>query len=290
MKNFPKIAIKEDIKEEIELFINFLDHPDFPQHRNFILGAFPELKFLLSKSKKDEKIAVSNFVRNFHKEHKANIRKIILEDRSILKKKGRVVLQKLAEMMDYQWPKPITYIAMPTTLPFSPFGNNIFYFSILRRIREKRDSRVLYIATHEISHFIFFDLLKKIEKKNKFKLPKDALYYLKEALTTALINQAPLRDLLGIKEDVGNQEIHDIYINKSGEKPKIIRDFIQEFYIQKTKKERKSFESFLDELIKIFILIAPAISKKRLIWNRYGRTLIGKPRILARYRKPVPIK
>jgi len=290
MKNLPKIVIKEDIKEEIELFIKFLHHPDYPQLRNSILRAFPELKFLLGKSKKDEKIAISNFVRSFHKKYKADIRKITLEDRSILKKKGRVVLLKLAEMMEYQWPKPIIYIAMPTILPFSPFGNNIFYFSILRRVHKKRDCSVLYIATHEISHFIFFDLLKKIEKKNKFKLPKDALYYLKEALTPALINQAPLRDLLGIKGDTGNLQIHDIYINKSGEKPKIIRDFIQELYIQKIKKERKSFESFLDELIKIFISIAPIISKKRLIWNRYGKTLSEKPKILAQYRKPIQIK
>jgi hypothetical protein len=114
--------------------------------------------------------------------------------------------------------------------------------------------------------------------------------YLKEALTPALISQRHLSDLLGIKEDLGNWEIHDIYIQKSNREIKTIRDFIKDLYAQRVKKKEKSFEVFLDELIKIFISIAPNLSKKRLIWNHYGRALFEKPKMLARYRKPISIK
>ncbi len=289
MKNLPKIVIKEDKEREIKLFMKFLNHPDFPQHRNLILKAFPDLKILLDKSK-NEKITVNNFIKNFYKKHKNDIKAILLESHLILKKKGQMALQRLAKMMEYQWPKPITYIAMPTILPFSPFGNNIFYFSILRQICNKEDKRsILPIAIHEISHFIFFDLLKKIEKKNKFQLPKDAMNYLKESLTAALLNQKTLRSLFELEDYTGNPEIRNLYIKTVG-KEKIIRDFIQELYIKKIKKERKSFESFLDELIKAFIPIAPTLFKKRLIWNRYGKTLLEKPKILTQYRNPIQIK
>lgn len=289
MKNLPRIVIKEDKEREIELFIKFLNHPDFPQHRNLILKAFPDLKIFLDKSE-NEKIAVKSFIKNFYKKRETDIQAILSESHSILRKKGQIALKRLANIMEYQWPKPITYIAMPTILPFSPFGTNIFYFSILRQIHNKEDKRnVLSIAIHEISHFIFFDLLKKIEKKNKFKLPKDSLYYLKESLTAALFNQKNLCNLFGFRDYVGNPEIRDIYIKTNG-KEKIVKDFVQEIYIQKINKEKKSFKSFLNELTKIFISIAPTLSKKRSIWNRYGKTLLEKPKILAQYRNPIQIK
>ncbi len=289
MKNLPKIVIGENLEREVNVFLNFLNHPDYPQKRNSILKTFPDLKSLLEKSE-NEKTTVRNFIVNFRKKHKTIVKIILLRNGLLLKKNGQIALQGLANIMDYQWPKPITYIAIPTILPFSPFGDNIFYFSILRQINSKKPNKdILYITIHEISHFIFFDLLKKIEKKNKFKLTKDAMNYLKEALTAALLNQKIFLSLFGLKEDVGNPEIRDLFI-ETDEKVKTIRNFIQEFYIQRVKKEKKSFEVFLDELINIFISIAPDLSRKRLIWNRYGRTLIEKPKILAQYRKPIPIK
>ena len=113
--------------------------------------------------------------------------------------------------------------------------------------------------------------------------------YLKEALTAALLNQRVFLNLFELEEDVGNPEIRDLFIKING-KTKTTRDFVQELYIQRVKKEKKLFEIFLDELINIFISIAPALSRKRLIWNRYGRTLFEKPKILAQYRKPISTK
>ena len=133
---------------------------------------FPELKSLLEKSKND-KTTIRNFVVNFYKKHEADIESILLKSQLFLKKNGKMALQKLAETMEYQWPKPITCIAIPTILPFSPFGNNVFYFSILKQIDNKKPNKdILYIAIHEISHFIFFDLLKKMKREINFNFQK----------------------------------------------------------------------------------------------------------------------
>ena len=88
----------------------------------------------------------------------------------------------LLEIMDYQYDNPVVYKAAPTILPFSPFGNNVFYFSILGEIKGKTNKNILSIGIHEISHFIFFEMLKKIENKKKLILPNDIKNYLKEAL------------------------------------------------------------------------------------------------------------
>jgi len=45
----PSIKIKYSFNKETEIFLDFLHHPQFPQHRNMIFRAFKELKSLLIK-------------------------------------------------------------------------------------------------------------------------------------------------------------------------------------------------------------------------------------------------
>jgi Mg2+/Co2+ transporter CorB len=116
MKNIPKIEIKADKEKDKELFNNFLNHPNFPQHRHMILKAFPELKTLLTE--KEEEDVVEEFVNNFYKDHRETITNIIKKSREEIKKYGKDALELLAKTMDYGWEKPITYKAKPTILPF----------------------------------------------------------------------------------------------------------------------------------------------------------------------------
>jgi hypothetical protein len=165
MKNLPKIVIKENLRQEVNVFLNFLHHPYYPQHRNLIFRVFPELKLLL-KNKKDEKKIVRKFIIDFRENHKDKINQIIKQSKVVIKNKGPLALKALANLMDYDWTKPTTYTAIPTILPHSPFGDNVFYFSILKQINKgKSDRDVLYIAIHEISHFIFLIILKKLKRK-----------------------------------------------------------------------------------------------------------------------------
>jgi hypothetical protein len=62
----PKIKIKYSLDKETEQFVSFLHHPFFPQHKNMIISAFPELKDVLqTANKKQEKIILKKFIKNF---------------------------------------------------------------------------------------------------------------------------------------------------------------------------------------------------------------------------------
>lgn len=289
MKNLPKIKIKKDIENEVNLFLKFLHHPYYPQHRNLIFQIFPNLELLIKKSKNERKI-IKEFVIDFYNNHQNKINEIIKKSDVAIKRKWLLVIKELAKLMDYQWPKSIIYYAIPTILPFSPFGTNKFYFSILGQIFNKNEKNILFIAAHETSHFIFYDLLKKIEREIKISLPDDAKNYLKEALTAVLLNQKPLNKILKLDNYLGNPEIRDIKIKKPNGTIMSFVDFLTEYYQNNKIKKKKGFQIVLKEIIEIINSISNEFSKKRAIWNRYGNQLYKNSVALYRYQSPIKIK
>lgn len=289
MKNLPKIKIKKDIKNEVDLFIKFLHHPYYPQHKNLIFQIFPNLKLLIKKSK-DERKTVKKFVANFYNNHQNKINKIIKKSDTLVKKRWSLVIKELANLMDYQWSKSVIYYAIPTILPFSPFGTNKFYFSILGQIYNKNKKDILFIAAHEASHFIFYDLLKKIEREIKISLPEDSKNYLKEALTAVLLNQKPLNKILKLNNYLGNPEIRDLKIQKPDNMIMNFVNFLTEYYQNYKIKKGEDFKIVLEEIIKIIYPISNEFSKKRAIWNRYGSQLYKKHSALHLYQNPIKIK
>ena len=287
MKNIPKIKVKKDINKEIDLFLKFLHHPYYPQSRVKIFQSFSELKSLL-KNQESEKVVIQQFIKDFYKIHNKKIERNINDSKKILKEKSHKALKELSKLMDYQWPKNHSnYTAMPTILPFSPFDNNTFYFSILGQIKEKKSNNVLFIACHEISHFIFFDVLKKVKQKINKSLPNDLRNYFKEALTAVLLNRKPLCDILNLHNYKGNPEIRDIQIKKPNNTIISFNEFINEQYETIKIKNKKPFERFLKEILIILLPINKEFSKKRAIWNKYGNQLSKKATILRRYQIPI---
>lgn len=292
MKNIPKIKIKKDVKNEVNLFINFLHHPYYPQHKNLIFQIFPNLELLIRKSKNERKI-IKEFVVDFYNNHQNKINQIFKKSNILIKKRWSLVIKELADLMDYQWSKPVIYYAIPTILPFSPFGTNKFYFSILGQIGQsynKSKKDILFIAIHETSHFIFYDLLKKIERKTKISLPEDSKNYLKEALTAVLLNQKSLSKTLKLDNYLGNPEIREIKIQKPNNTVMSFIDFLTEYYQNHKIKNGKNFEIVLKEMIEMIFPVSDEFSKKRAIWNRYGNLLYKKPSALYQYKKPIKIK
>jgi hypothetical protein len=159
IKNLAEIKIKKtSINKETGLFMDFLQNPNYPQHRNMILMAFPKIGLSLQKSKNDEEIT-KKFIIDFYKKHQNKIDKIINKNERIIKKNSKAALNALSRLMDYNWDKKKSYFAIPTILPFSPLKKDEFYFSILGEIYGKTEKNILSISIHEISHFIFYDLL-----------------------------------------------------------------------------------------------------------------------------------
>jgi hypothetical protein len=290
MKNIPKIILEEsiDLDRETDLFLNFLHHRYYVQNRNFIFQVFPELEKLLEKQEKEKQI-IKSFISKFYSDNKSEIHKIIQKNKNLLIEKSEPSLIALLEIMGYQYDKSVVYKAAPTILPFSPFGDNIFYFSILGEIKGKTDKNILTIGIHEISHFILLNLLKMIENKKGIILPDDVKNYLKEVLAVVILNQEPLCSILELKNYKGNPEIQSLKIEKQDNSIKTFTDFLNEYYyIVKTKKQ-KSFCVFLEGIINILLPIAPEFAKKRVLWNEYGKKVLREPKLIKLYSEPIKI-
>jgi len=291
MENIPKIILQEDIglDREVNLFLSFLHHPYYIQNRSFIFQTFPELEKLLEKQNKEKQV-IKLFISKFYSYNRDKIQKIIQKNKNLLKKKSESSLIALLEIMDYQYDKPVVYKTAPTILPFSPFRNNIFYFSILGEIKGKTGKNILTIGIHEISHFIFHDLLKEIESKKKLILPNDIKNYLKEALAVVILNQKLLCDMLNLKNYKGNPEIQNLRIEKPNGSIKTFTDFLNEYYYSVKVRRHKSFNIFLEEIINILLPIAPKFAKKRIIWNKYGKKVLKEAKLIKLYSEPIKIK
>ena len=290
MKNIPKIILEEniDLDREADLFLNFLHHPYYVQNRNFIFKIFPELEKELEKQGKERQI-IKSFISKFYSDSRDKIHKVVQKNKNLLMEKSEPSLIALLEIMDYQYDKSVVYKAVPTILPFSPFGNNIFYFSILGEVKGKTDKNVLTIGIHEISHFIFSDILKRIENKKGIILPDDVKNYLKEAIAVVILNQKPLCNILKLKNYKGNPEIQNLRVKKPNGSIKTFTDFLSESYYSIETKEHKSFNIFLEKIINILLPIAPEFTKKRIIWNKYGKKVLKEPKIIELYSNPIRI-
>jgi hypothetical protein len=282
----PKILVQIDQEQEVNLFLKFLNHPEFPNHRTNILQVFPALNELIADLE-NEDTAVRHFLDKFYIDYKSEVELAIQDSKEELAQSSRV-LDALGQAMDYSWPNNVNYVAVPTILPFSPFQHDTFFFSITGQVMSKSKTSALAVAIHEISHFIFFEYLKKINDVNNISLPRDAKYYLKESLTAALFNEEPLRTELKIETYLGNPEVRDIFIKSQSNHAEVLVDYIRRKYI-KNRQNNKNFEQFLTDLVVKFNDVSEEFLNKRKIWYRWGKELQKNEAELLEYRKPIEI-
>lgn len=286
----PRVRVQPwNLSQEAKLFVKFINHADFPTHRRMIFSSFPELHKLFSATgRKGEQRIVKAFLRRFHKTHAVAITTIYRRERLLIEKRTPQALRALSRAMEYSWRKKVTYVAIPTLLPFSPFGTNRFYFSILGILNNKKGGlNRLQVAIHEISHFIFFNILWHIEQEKKITLPRDALHLFKESLTAALFNEAPLRQALKIQEYHGNPEVQALYVKiENRKKPVLLTDYIRRLYRLSKRKKKPLYET-LSRLVVSAYHSRVAFARKRALWNRYGRKILLEPRLKVRYKVPI---
>ncbi len=269
MNKIPKIKVGLDKERDKNLFIKFLNHPFFPQHRNLILKVFPKLKNLLENL--EEGKAVDNFVDDFYNSHQKRILKIIKENEIEAGKKAEKALRKLGKVMDYEWKKPITYSAKATILPFSPYKDNTFYFSILAQLRGKQAKDLIEISLHEISHFIFSEQLKELN----IILEESTKYCFKEALTAAILNQ------IGFKSPA-NPGVRELKVRFKDKNYELV-DFISELL------KEKGYKKALREALNLINKSSDKFSQKLSLWNKYGKDIIKDKEALKRLREPIKL-
>lgn len=280
-KNIPKIVVrKPSTKSETDIFMRFLNNPLFPNHKYLIFKIFPMLQQNIVKESFERK-SIAVFIKAFYKKHKEEIENVIHRDQKDIAKRGKRAVKVLGKIMEYTWRKGCVYEAVPTILPFSPLQRKKFYFSILGDLIHKQSHDAVMIAIHEISHFIFFDLLKGIEKKSDTKISIDVMYYAKEAITIALFNTNPLKKILWIRRYDGNPELSLFRVEYEGKIISLVR------YVEKELRRKTSFKEKVERIITTFNAHNNEFKMKRKIWNRCGKKLPIEKQILDQYKIPI---
>lgn len=279
LKNLPTIKLKKDMKNEIRLFKSFLNHPYFVQNRNYILKVFPEIKEIAQDDDFENKL--SDFITNFYKQNEEKIKLIKINNENILKERANQAFELLSNLMDYEWDNK-EYSAYLTILPFSPFEKDIFYYSILAEIKNKNidNKSLLSVGIHEISHMIFYEYLKKIENKHNFILNTDAKNYIKEAITTALLNHKKFQNIFEMERSKGNPEIQELYIKNSSSQINL-SEFIETLWYT------HPFKNFIENLILSIHASEKEFQDKRLLWNKHGREIFKNEDLLKEYQIPI---
>ena len=293
--NIPSIYIDENPKAEVEIFYKSLHNNFYPWMRPMIYNhpGLKPLESLLSKegmTKKEEKQIIGEFFVNLRDKYRNKIDPFLDHCRERLAEDSKGALVTLAQLMDYEWlEKTSDYRAIPVLLPFSPFGKNIFFYSIYAVIREDNPKDILDTAIHEISHMILFDLLEKYHPEfQEYSLTVD---YLKEILAPILIDQPPLKKYMNLsqypKGYVGNTELEEIYVSANNTGRVQISRFYQKGYEEMRYQEHKPFREIVDAMIRLLKSAEQELAKKRDMWNKHQFEIFQSEELLGEYSKPI---
>lgn len=301
----PSITLEENPEEEANIFYDFLHSKDFPQHRVHIfnIDAYKPLKVLLTegppKSDDEEKQIIRQYLAELREDKKDQIQPFIDRAKKELgEEKTQNALKELASLMDYQWEEGFPgYRVVPVLLPFSPYGENVFYFSMIGIALGKKQDDLTFVAIHEISHMMFHGLVQKyFPQISSQESLSDALFYLKEVLAPVLMNQKPLADQIDSsryygkeqKGYIGNDDLYQMYVSPgdSGEKIQISKYF-QSLYEKMRHQENKSFKEILETMINLVTHLEGELTKRRNLWNKYGHGIFKNEAILKEYAEPM---
>lgn len=281
------IVLEKNIEEsEVNIFINFLNSKEYPQHKSIVFSNFPELKEMLKDvSGEKEKEILWSFLKKTRENNKENIEKSVNYIKGVVNEKGEKMLSKLASLMNYEWkPDNNNYYLLPTIYPTCPFQGNTFFYSIINSLRGITEyPKVLAVSAHEISHFIFFNLL---QERNQ-PIGKELIYFVKELIAPILVNQDDFNGIFD-KAIVGNYNVLEIFFDDNG---KIIKafDYFSELFT-KNRSEKKDFRFFLEKMILISKKIEPEIIEKSDFDKKYGIQIMKDPELLKIFRKPIKLE
>lgn len=281
----PKITILDNAQRDADMVWRFLHHPQSPSFARYITNIHPELGKI-----SDDESAVRHWVAMWHEQHANELHGIKEAQEKILNEKGAPAFALLSNIMDYAWPSDTLYTAFFSLLPFSPFEGNSFFYSVLQDISGKNDPgrSVLSVGIHEISHFIFFVYVRSMTKNTGWSLQQDAVNYLKEALTTVIMNTSEFRKLFGTEPHKGNPELSELYIQDSTT-PMTIVPWLERQYAQ-SRNEQVAFSDWLERMITLFHSAEPSLSTHMSLWRKYGPTIMNDPTLLDQYRVPISLQ
>jgi hypothetical protein len=283
----PKIVISVNSQNDIDRFNSFLNHPNYAGKRTAILNFYPKIAEGIKKGQ-NEKELIADIIPDMYERYGKEINKIVEAAKKELQQ-SEIVFKTLASYMDFPKLAQKTYEANPTFLPFSPLGDNHFFFSIATQIANKKidTQKIVLIAVHEVSHFILFEQLKKIPN---LKLNHPASHYFKESLAAAIMDQKEFRDFFNYPKTFGcdcypgNNELHQLFINFKNKKYNIVT-FFEKIILQNP----KGYQAGLNWSLNEFLKNQNQFKEKWAIWNKILSAKNKNPKLVKEYQQEIKI-
>jgi hypothetical protein len=283
MPNLPQIKVEISPDLDAKAFINFLWHPFLKQNRQMIIKIYPEIEGMIGSNSAKEDI--KKFVLSLHQQKKEQLENIKDSQEKIITEKGQDAFQRLGEIMNYAWENPFIYTAYLSLLPFSPFKEDHFLYSVLGQLNDdtSKNKSVLVVAVHEISHVIFLNLLKKLRIQSS----EGTKHLFKEALTAAILRDVKLSAFLNYKHADVNPEIRELYV-KRGDRVLRATDYLFGLLIENVDLN-KNFLEQVKELLEEFKKSDKSFGEKMDFWNKHGKSIFKDGGLLKKYQEPIPL-
>jgi len=274
-----------DQEREINLFYRVIKG----SQNNFlelIYQAFPELTDLHKEqenlSEKEMKSKIREVLLNFRGKYADNIVKMedyIKSEVPKIKEGINCLEDLMGEEEHYK------YLVMPSVFPVCPFDAkiNLFYFTITGVNKGFTwNDRISSTTLHEISHFIFFRQLEKIEHN----LSYIGVHHLKEVLTPVLLQHPDILKYRQGKYICGNRESVEYQVEIDGKVTSIFYYVNSKFQENPTKE---GYMPFLLWLIRLFERIEPEVLKRDEIFTKNGRETFNSPTLKEEFMRPIHI-
>jgi len=254
----PRLEVKEDKEQDKKLFVSFMQ--DGGVNYRKIINSYLKLK--------SEEI-VPDFIDQLYSQYKSQIDKIIEKEAGVLKGANNTIFSGLEKVMGCGWDSSLVFYAIPTFLPFCPFGKNCFYFSIYNEVIEGKENRrrVDRIAIHELSHMCWYQKLEKAYKELGFELNHATNYYLKEAFA-AIIGECEEFSKINGGHSPANNNVSLLRVVSNGKEMEFV-DFFRKLF-NEGRKKGLDFDAILKEVLRIGQGIQNELDEKWSLWNKYG--------------------
>ncbi len=271
---------------EINLFFSNLFKRDFKAFRDMIYKNFPELTNIHTnpdnQSDDELRAKIKGVILNFRERYTDSIK---IAETNITAELPEIEegIKSLEILMGET--EHYKYLIMPSVYPICPFDvkRNLFYFTITG-VKDgiTEFDRLVSIALHEISHFIFFRQIANIPNV----LSDRGIHHLKEVLTPVLLQHPDI--IKHRKKDYvcGNDESIKYLVEVSGEVMSIFDYVSREFAKNPT---REGYPAFLRWLVSIFERIEPEVLRRDLLHAKNGRAVFSDEALKTEFTKPIKI-
>lgn len=260
------LVLKNDPERELKIFWYYINHKEDSYHRNLIFNYFVDLEDKLTVVNDDnhKKDVLKNCISAFRQSNSEKIKQIEDLVKTQIDTTGNVIIDELAQLMNYKFEQNHKgYIIVPVVLPFSPFKDSTFFYSVNKLLKsaDLKSLDLLIVLAHEVSHFLLFDILKTRIINEEYAISDNELYFLKEILVVLLMRDANLAIKLKTDKYEGNMLLRYLYI-KEKNNIKLIVDYFNDLYVEYASQDY-SFDIFLMAMIKKIKSISTELMVKK---------------------------